>query len=968
MWTALSAGVLICLFALGLALGERLLLAPLLGCAALVAAIGTSPRVTGAVAVTAFAAALLALLIQTGLDRAQDGVRLLDVALTGALAAWIAHLRHRLLGQTARREFLARVTERLMTPADHRETLRAVAELAVPGFADRCTIDLAAGDGGAERVASARADGAGLSSASGTADDPPAAPDDTAEVLRTGRADVVLDVRDDGRDAAGGDPPAAPRETSVMRLPMVSRSRTLGAIAFGRAGSRRRFSRGDLEAGTEVARRCALVVDNGRLLDEMRDTQRRLLEAFGLLDVLFERAPIGLAFFDRDSRYLRLNDRLAEMNGVPASEHLGRRTSEVLPGMDASVAESLRQVLEQGVPQTDVELRGVTPADPGRERDFVVSYFPVRRGGVEVIGVGTVVLDVTDRKAAERALRAQTDRYETLLLALSEVGEGMVVLEGEHVVYANQAFQTMTGYGYDELRAMESVFELVVPEARDEARARADVRRKRELVDPHYELAVRHRAGTVLDLEVAGVPLEIEGAQQLVIVVRDVTARRRAEGERERLLAAERDARAEAEAAHERSRFLAEASAAFDQSLDVQRTTELAAALAIKDAPSSAMVVLTPAGDPARLAAATSRDPRTEAVLRTTLQQYPLQERATEHPVMEAARTGRAVVVRDFSRTGLAVDDQHESMLREIGSSAMIAMPLRARDRTLGAIALGYDEPLDGPEVAAQQRLFEDFAARAALALDNARLYEERSHIARTLQRSLLPTELPRIPGTELAARYLAAGEGNEVGGDFYDGFALGGNEWALVIGDVCGKGAEAAAITALARYTARAAVLHSRRPSRVLGELNEALLRQQIDYRFCTVAFAALQPLSSGAFAVRMAAGGHPLPLVLRADGTSEYAGSPGTLLGIVDRPQLPEREFVLEPGDALVLYTDGVIEASPVDDVLGPEAFAEYVTTLHGADAATIAARIEQTVLGVQDGGLRDDVALLVLRVVPE
>jgi PAS domain S-box-containing protein len=610
----------------------------------------------------------------------------------------------------------------------------------------------------------------------------------------------------------------------------------------------------------------------------------------------------------------------------------------------------------------------VTPADPDREHDFLVSYFPVRRGGIEVIGIGAVVNDITDRRAAERALRSQTDRYETLLLALSEVGEGMIVLEGEAIVYANQAFQTMTGYGFDELRAMNSVIELIAPEQREEARSRADLRRDRGLVDPNYQLTLRHRSGRMLDLEVAGVPLEIEGAQQLVIVVRDVTARRRAEQERERLLVAEREAHAEAQAAHRRSRFLAESSVAFEQSLDVQRTTELAAALAVHEAPANAMVVLSPPGDSARVAAVSSRDPRTESVLRSTLQRYPLQDRDQEHPVMAAMRTSRPVVLRDFDDGGLAVDAEHAAMLSRIGSRALIVVPLRARERTLGALGLGYDESLDERQVAEQLRLFEDFAARAALALDNARLYEERSHIARTLQRSLLPSELPRIPGTELAARYLAAGEGNEVGGDFYDGFTLGGNEWAMVIGDVCGKGAEAAAITALARYTARAAVLHSRRPSRVLGELNEALLRQQIDYRFCTVAFAVLQPLSTGAFAVRMAAGGHPLPLILRADGSSEYAGEPGTLLGIVDNPQLPEREFVLEPGDAMILYTDGVIEASPVDDVLGPEAFAEFVTSLAGSDASTIAGRIQDQVLEVQNGGLRDDVALLVLRVVPD
>ena len=168
--------------------------------------------------------------------------------------------------------------------------------------------------------------------------------------------------------------------------------------------------------------------------------------------------------------------------------------------------------------------------------------------------------------------------------------------------------------------------------------------------------------------------------------------------------------------------------------------------------------------------------------------------------------------------------------------------------------------------------------------------------MARTLQGSLLPRELPEIPGVELAARYLAAGEGNEVGGDFYDCFETGAGDWALVIGDVCGKGAEAAALTALARYTVRAAALQTRSPSAVLAQLNAALLRDRHDYRFCTVLYASLTPHEAGVSAC-LTAGGHPLPLVLRAGGAVETAGTPGSLLGIVDPPELAEHRLELAP-----------------------------------------------------------------------
>jgi serine phosphatase RsbU (regulator of sigma subunit) len=283
----------------------------------------------------------------------------------------------------------------------------------------------------------------------------------------------------------------------------------------------------------------------------------------------------------------------------------------------------------------------------------------------------------------------------------------------------------------------------------------------------------------------------------------------------------------------------------------------------------------------------------------------------------------------------------------------------------VGALAAGFAAlpAADRPETLT---LLEDLGRRAALALDNARLYEERSSVAQALQRSLVPPDLPRIPGAQLAARYLAAGEGVEIGGDFYDSFAAGEGEWALVVGDVCGKGPEAAAVTALARHTLRAAVRHDRRPDVALAELNDALLSQALDYRFCTVLYASVTPRENGIEAL-LATGGHPLPLVLRADGSVETAGRPGTLLGIVAEPEISEETVQLGPGDALVLYTDGVVEASPSDEALAADRLAALLSGLAGCDAAEIAATIEHKALEVQDGRLRDDLAVVVLRVRP-
>ena len=658
---------------------------------------------------------------------------------------------------------------------------------------------------------------------------------------------------------------------------------------------------------------------------EARAATRQAEETLALLDVIFSRSPVGLAFHDLDGRYVRVNDHLAEINGRTPEEHVGRTVAEMLPGVPDAGAD-VRRVAETGEPATGIEVSGETPAQPGVKREWVASVWPVRAAiGGELLGVGTVVYEVTDRRAAERAVREQTDRYETLLEALAEVGEGMVVLEDGRCVYANHAFEQLSGYTFPELAAMESLYAIVEPDEREEAERRARLRVERDIVDTTYTVSIHRRDGGRRTLELAGVPLEIAGPpvrRQLVLVVRDVTARRRAEAERERLLA--------------RFSLLAEASALFDQSLDEERTLRSIAELCVRDLADTCVVVLGSYPGPARRRVAVAREPGREGASGVGL------DGRTGDPVAEVMRTGR-------THAG-----EH-----------LVVVPLRARGRVLGALAAGFDA-LEEASRAEALALLEDLGRRAALALDNARLYAERSTIATTLQRSLLPPDLPRIPGAQLAARYRASGDGIELGGDFYDCFATGGEEWALVIGDVCGKGAEAAAITALARYTLRASVLHSARPSQVLRGLNEALLRQGLDYRFCTVLYAAVTPRPDGCEVV-LATGGHPLPLVMRAGGAVEEAGEPGTLLGIVREPEISEQRLLLGSGDALVLYTDGVVEASPTDHALAPDRLAELLLACDGRDAGAIAEAVERKALEVQHGRLRDDVAVVVLRSMP-
>ncbi|HET8822093.1 MAG TPA: SpoIIE family protein phosphatase [Thermoleophilaceae bacterium] len=312
-----------------------------------------------------------------------------------------------------------------------------------------------------------------------------------------------------------------------------------------------------------------------------------------------------------------------------------------------------------------------------------------------------------------------------------------------------------------------------------------------------------------------------------------------------------------------------------------------------------------------------------------------------------------------------AQDEEHYEAIMEIGMRSAIIVPMTARGRTLGALSF-----VSGPSGRRFDEqdvdLAQELARRCATAIDNARLYTERSYIARTLQQSLLPVELPDIPGVEVAARFRPTGEGNEVGGDFYDVFETGNRGWAVVMGDVCGKGPDAAAVTALARYTLRAAAMRENLPSRSLATLNEALLRQRDDRRFCTVAYAYIEMLDSGARA-GISTGGHPLPILLRADGSVQTVGKPGTLLGVVPDPSLEDEAVTLHPGDSLVFYTDGVIENRlGSDGVLDERRLAELVATCSGGGADAIASRIEEAAVLSQGGRPKDDIAVLVLRVV--
>ncbi len=303
-------------------------------------------------------------------------------------------------------------------------------------------------------------------------------------------------------------------------------------------------------------------------------------------------------------------------------------------------------------------------------------------------------------------------------------------------------------------------------------------------------------------------------------------------------------------------------------------------------------------------------------------------------------------------------------LARELGFDSVIVVPIAARGRTFGALAMVRDgawPPFGEDDLSFAIAI----AARAAITLDNTRLYAEREAMSEALQRSLLPPEFPEIPGVEIGARYVPASEGGaHVGGDFYDVFALDDDHWLAAIGDVVGKGPKAAATMGLARYTIRTAALAEGRPSRILEMLNQAVLRQTSEHRFCTA--CCVRILHSG-YGARMTVsiGGHPLPVILHAHGTMEPAGAPGTILGVFEDPVLTDHAIDLSAGDALVLYTDGVTDERRDDEEFGEARLHDVLSVLGAATAQEIADSVLEAVIGFRTEEPRDDIAILVLKV---
>lgn len=340
-----------------------------------------------------------------------------------------------------------------------------------------------------------------------------------------------------------------------------------------------------------------------------------------------------------------------------------------------------------------------------------------------------------------------------------------------------------------------------------------------------------------------------------------------------------------------------------------------------------------------------------------------------EAPLLAGAVAGDEVlVVDDLLRWAGTEEAQAPYGRLETGAlvRSWLVLPLRGSGTAdHGAVVLGYPEPHRFDH--RRERLARGLGQHLAGALDRAENERQRTKVGTVLQKMLLPPVMPDVPGIDIAARYRAAGATNVVGGDFYDVFAVGDGAWAMVLGDVSGVGPEAAAITGQARYTVRAVAPGEDAPSGVLRRLNDAIGGRSDD-RFCTAVYLRMESTESGVD-MCLSRGGHPPPLVLRDGGQVEALdGAAGLPLGMFADAEVTDVPLMLEPGDAIVLYTDGVIEArDATGDQFGQSRLEALLATCAGRTADGIARRIELAAMDFQGDTASDDVAILVARADP-
>jgi PAS domain S-box-containing protein len=669
---------------------------------------------------------------------------------------------------------------------------------------------------------------------------------------------------------------------------------------------------------------------------------------------IIEIAYNAFVTLDADGRVVEWNVRATELFGYSREEALGSELAELI--VPSRYRDRHRAALR----------RAAESADERPPSRLVVEA--VRRDGSELPVEVSTTVDRTDGEPLFHAWIHDVSERTQLLLELEAQLRGREPGFGEildalaeavtirdphhHILYANRAaFESM---GFASLADMQrrppqSIFEdYIVQDEHGEELTMDKIPSVRllagEPAEPLVMRTINRSTGALRWQLLKSAPLHGADGQPVaaVTIIEDITRERIAE-------------------LHDR--FLARATETLMSSLDYEETLRNVAWLAVPEiADWCAVELVDDRGERQRVAVA-HRDPD-KLDLAERLRAYEPEELDPDRGVGRILRTGTSELYQDIPDEALAaaaVNDEHLGLLRSLGFRSVLLVPLTARGRTFGVMTLVTAESLRRFD-ASDREFAEQLAGRAAVAVDNARLATSRRQTADTLQRSLLPDVVPPIAGWSVATLYRAAhpGEEIEVGGDFYD-FYEGDGGWIALLGDVTGKGVEAAALTSLVRHGARFLSKYEHSPSRILVRLSEAL-SEQPSLWLCT---AVCVRLEHGRAVI--ASAGHPAPLVVRDDGRVREIGTVGPILGAWTGEHPVEREVLIGADETLFLFTDGVLDALGEHDRFGAERLKRLLSEHAGAPPDVLLRELEAGLDRFQVGAQADDTAALALRPAP-